>query len=295
MNSKEYCHQAAGACIIRHHLEHPMDDSFHEYQVQVCPNCGADAEGKYCSSCGQKRIDKHEFAVRHFFGHLLHEITHLESNKILRTASALVAKPGLLTREYLAGRKGQYINPIRIYLTVSAIYFLFAWGTLLTAGGGGAEDMQSRPFVAKLAKSKGLEPSVFAVKVQEKAGKYSGMLRFTSVLISGLFLMLLFRGTGKFYVEHLIFSLHFYAFDFLAKCVVAVFYLSSGVTGHASYLGVRGGYYLIAFAYLLFAIRRVYSPAWPAAVFKAAAQFLFEVILFIALNLAGFFIALLLA
>lgn len=120
----------------------------------TCPNCGATVDGKFCSSCGQKRIDKHEFAVKHFFGHLVHEITHLDGNKITKTFVALIAKPGLLTCEYLAGRKGQYLTPIRIYLTVSALYFLFAWGALANAGGGSVEENQNRPFWLNLPAAK---------------------------------------------------------------------------------------------------------------------------------------------
>jgi hypothetical protein len=273
-------------CIIS-----TMHDSLPEYREEECPNCGASFSGNYCPSCGQKRIDAHDLTVRHFLGHLVHEITHLDSNKIFRTVQGLIAKPGLLTKEYLSGRKGRYINPIRIYLTVSAIYFLFAWGALLNAGGGGTAEMQSRPFFIHLAAKKNVEPSVLAVKVQEKAGKYSAILRFASVLLSGLFLMALFWRMGKFYVEHLIFSLHFYAFDFLLKCVVAAFYLTSDFTGHLTYLVIRGSYYAFAFLYLLFAIRRVYAQAWTATTLKASAQFLFEVALFIALNVAGFMIA----
>jgi hypothetical protein len=253
----------------------------------ICPNCEAITDTKFCPSCGQKRIDSHDLSVRHFFGHLLHEITHLDSNKILNSFTALVAKPGLLTHEYLAGRKGRYINPIRIYLTVSALYFLFAWGALATAGGGGAEDMQRRPFFVKLAEQKGVDPSALAVKVQEKTGKYSAVLRFGSVLLSGLFLMLLYRASGKYYVEHLVFSLHFYSFDFLVKCVVALFYLGSDYVGHTTYMASRVGYYFAAFAYLVFALHRVYSQTWPKTLLKAAAQFLFEVLLFIAINIAG--------
>ena len=260
--------------------------------TRTCPNCGSASPDKYCPGCGQRRIDKHEFALRHFFSHLVHEITHLDSNKILKTARALIMRPGLLTKEYLAGRKGQYINPIRIYLTVSAIYFLFAWGALATAGGGGVQDMQTRPFFVQMAERKGVEPAVLALKVQDKAGKYSAVLRFASVLLSGLFLMLLYRGTGRYYVEHLIFSLHFYAFDFLTKCVVAIFYLTSDYTGHVTYMVSRTGYYLIAFVYVLFALRRVYCQSWPRTLAKALAQFLFEVLLFIAINIVGFVIAL---
>lgn len=259
--------------------------------VDACPNCGAQVDGKYCASCGQKRIDKHEFAVRHFFGHLVHEITHLDGNKITKTFVALIAKPGLLTREYLAGRKGAYLNPIRIYLTVSALYFLFAWGALATAGGGSVEENQNRPFMIELARRKGVEPAVLAVKVQEKAGKYSAVFRFASVLLSGLFLMLLYRGTGKYYVEHLIFSLHYYAFDFLAKSAIAVLYLTESYTGHTTFLASRVVYYIAAFVYLLFALNRVYDQPWPRTALKATAQFAFEVVLFIAVNVAGFILA----
>lgn len=258
----------------------------------ICPNCGSAFDSRYCPDCGQKRIDKHEFAVRHFFGHLLHEITHLDSNKILRTFGHLLAKPGLLTREYLAGRKGIYLNPIRIYLTVSALYFVFAWGTLATAGGGGVEQNETRPYMAEVARRKGEDPHTLAVKIQEKAGKYAGFARFASVLVSGLFLMLLYRSQGRYYVEHLIFSLHFYAFDFLAKCVVAVAYLTAG---HSVFMVTRIIYYVAAFVYLLCAMKLVYAESWARTGLKSAAQFVFEVALFFLVNIIGFILAVLLA
>lgn len=261
----------------------------------ICANCDAAFDGKYCSSCGQKRIDKHEFAVRHFFGHLVHEITHLDSNKILRTFADLIARPGLLTKEYLAGRKGRYINPIRVYLTVSALYFLFAWGALANAGGGSVEENQNRPYMQDLARRKRVDVSVLAVKIQDKAGKYAAVFRFASVLVSGLFLMLLFRRGGRYYVEHLIFSLYFYAFDFLAKCVVAVFYLTSNYTGHVTFVAMRSLYYVGAFVYLLFAIKRVYEQSWTTTTVKTVLQFAFEVSLFIAINILGYVLAVLLA
>lgn len=269
-----------------------MDDAREAHtESSECPNCGAAFDTKYCPDCGQKRIDKHEFAVRHFFGHLLHEITHLDSNKIARTFIDLVSKPGSLTKAYLSGQKGKYINPIRVYLTVSAVYFFFAWGALATAGGGSVEENQNRPFMIELAKRKGIEPSVLAPKVQEKAGKYSAVFRFASVLLSGLFLMLLYRGTGKYYVENLIFSLHFYAFDFLAKSVVALFYLAEAYIGHTAFLAARVIYYATAFFYLLFALRRVYTQSWRTTSVKAVVLFIFEVVLFIAINAAGFILA----
>ena len=260
-------------------------------KTDLCPNCDDLMSGRFCEHCGQKRIDQHEFALRHFFGHLLHEITHLDSNKILRTFAHLVAKPGLVTREYLAGRKGRYINPIRVYLTVSALYFLFAWGALSSAGGGGVEATASRPNFIAVARRKGVDPSVLAVKAHEKAGKYSAFLRFASVLLSGLFLTVLYYRTGRYYVEHLVFSLYFYSFDFLAKCVVAVFYLTSDHTGSFLYVASRTLYYVAAFTYLFFALLRVYSEHWQRTLIKAGVLFALEILLFISINIAGFMLA----
>jgi hypothetical protein len=261
----------------------------------ACPNCGGFLTGKYCGDCGQKRIDHHEFALHHFAGHLIHEITHLDSNKILKTFSHLIGKPGLLAREYLAGRKGKYINPIRVYLTVSAVYFLFAWGALSSAGGGGVEATAARPNFIELARQKGVDPSVLAVKTHEKAGKYSAFLRFASVLVSGLFLTLLYFRSGRYYVEHLIFSLYFYSFDFLAKCVVAVFYLMSDYTGTYLYVGARSLYYVVTFVYLFFALLRVYSESVSRTLIKTGILFGLEVVLFILINILGFMLAVYLA
>lgn len=258
---------------------------------QSCPNCDAAMTGTYCGSCGQKRIDHNEFALRHFFGHLVHEITHLDSNKIFRTLAHLLLRPGLLAREYLNGRKGKYINPIRVYLTVSAIYFLFAWGALSNAGGGGVQDTASRSAFVAIAKRKNVDPLVLAEKTQEKTAKISAFLRFASVLVSGLFLSLFYFRTGKYYVEHLVFSLYFYSFDFLAKCIVAVFYLTSAYTGTQLFVGIRILFYVVLFIYLLFALRRVYSEPWTKTILKSLALFVLEVGLFIAVNILGSVIA----
>lgn len=258
--------------------------------TDVCPNCDRMMDGEFCSGCGQKRVDHHEFAIGHFFSHLLHEFTHLDSNKIFRTLAHLITKPGLLAREYLDGRKGRYINPIRVYLTVSALYFLFAWGALGSAGGGGVENTARRPNFIAIANRKGVDPHVLAEKAHEKAGKYSAILRFASVLVSGLFLTILYYRSGKYYVEHLIFSLYFYSFDFLCKCVVALFYLTEDYTGSYAFIAARTLYYITAFVYLFLALLRVYDQPWPTTLIKSVALFVLEVSLFVAVNIAGFFL-----
>jgi hypothetical protein len=260
-------------------------------QPILCANCGAEMAGDYCHRCGQKKVDRHDFSVKHFFGHLIHEVTHLDGNKIIKTLVALLFRPGLLTAEYLAGRKGTYLNPIRIYLTFSALYFLFAWGTLANIRAGGVERTARSPATIAMARKKGMEPRALADKVYQKTEKYSAVVRFVSVLISGLFLSLLYLGTKRYYVEHLIFSLHYYSFDFFCKTIFALLFIVSRTLGHQFPVMVLNLFYPVAFVYLVLALRRVYRQGWPITVTKSLVLFVCETLLFIGVNIAGFVIA----
>lgn len=260
-------------------------------QTEHCPNCDAPLPGEYCQKCGQKRIHSRDFAVTHFFGHAVHEFTHLDSNKALSTLKALLFRPGLLTHEYLAGRKGRHVQPLRIYLTFSALYFLFAWGALSDIRGGGVESLTRNRIVVSMAQRKGVEPGALAEKIQQKAEKYSAALRFGSVLVSGIFLSLLYFRRKKYYVEHLIFSLHFYSFDFFCKSMFALLFIAVAAMGMNLPTFVLNLFYPIALMYLLFAVRRVYKQNWPKTVAKTLILFVCETALFIAVNMAGFIIA----
>ena len=260
-------------------------------QSALCLNCGAYLAGEYCHNCGQKKVHRHELGVKHFLGHVIHEFTHLDSNKILKTLSALLFRPGLLASDYLAGRKGNYINPIRLYLTFSAIYFLFAWGTLSDIRGGTVERTARNPGTIAMARQKGLEPHVLADKIHKKAEKYAAVLRFVSVLISGLFLMLLYIGTKRYYVEHLIFSLTYYSFDFFCKSVFALLFILAAAVGVSLPAMILNFFYPVAFIYMAFSLRRVYQQSWTATILKSLVLFACETALFIAVAIAGYIIA----
>ena len=260
-----------------------------------CLNCGDELIGKYCSACGQKKVDRRDLSVRRFFGHVFNELTDLQSNKILRTFGALLFKPGLLTSEYLAGKKGFHIGPVRLYLTFSAIYFLFAWGALSDIRGGGAQRMARSRVVVEMARQKGVEPQIFADRIHQRAERIAAVLRFASVLVSGLFLALLYFRFRKYYVEHLIFSFHYYSFDFFCKSIFALLFIVASAAGARLPAFVLNLFYPVALIYMLFALRRVYRQSWPWTLLKSLILYVCETALFIAVNIAGFMIAFALA
>lgn len=90
-----------------------------------CLNCGHEVPERYCSHCGQENTQPHET-----FGHLVHhfaaDVVHYDS-KFHTSIQYLLFRPGRLTKEYLAGKRVSYINPIRLYIFVSFIFFFTAF------------------------------------------------------------------------------------------------------------------------------------------------------------------------
>ncbi|HEX4372462.1 MAG TPA: DUF3667 domain-containing protein [Puia sp.] len=97
--------------------------SAHHYRKEKkCLNCGADVPDKFCSHCGQANTESKE-SFLHLVADFFSDITHYDS-KVFITLRDLIFKPGFLTKEYNAGRRVTYLNPIRLYVFISAVFFL---------------------------------------------------------------------------------------------------------------------------------------------------------------------------
>lgn len=87
-----------------------------------CANCSEPLLGPYCAICGQPR-DTHRRSVGHLAHDLVKDVASFDS-RILRTAQALVLKPGELPQAFREGRTQRYVPPVRLYLFVSLLFFL---------------------------------------------------------------------------------------------------------------------------------------------------------------------------
>ena len=86
-----------------------------------CLNCGTAVQANFCSHCGQDTAAHMPSAIEFLHEFVGHYVA-LE-NKLLQTLSLLLFKPGRLTRDYLEGKRVRYVLPLRLYLTLSVIFF----------------------------------------------------------------------------------------------------------------------------------------------------------------------------
>ena len=92
-----------------------------------CLNCGATVYGRYCHVCGQENIEPKE-SIWHLITHFFNDFTHFDG-KFFSTLKDLLFKPGFLSKEYMRGKRASYLNPVRMYIFTSFIFFLIFFST----------------------------------------------------------------------------------------------------------------------------------------------------------------------
>ena len=90
-------------------------------ELTKCENCGAQLQGHWCGQCGQAAVD-YRRSFRHVAGDVLESFLNWDS-KFFTTIALLIVKPWRLTNEFLAGKRVCYVNPLRLYLLASILFF----------------------------------------------------------------------------------------------------------------------------------------------------------------------------
>ena len=93
-----------------------------ERKNKGCLNCNAIVTDKYCSICGQENIEPQE-SIWHLILHFFKDLTHFDG-KFFSSVKYVVTKPGLLSAEYIRGRRKSYLDPARFYVFTSFVFFL---------------------------------------------------------------------------------------------------------------------------------------------------------------------------
>ena len=93
-----------------------------ERKEKNCLNCEVPVQGRYCHVCGQENTATRQGVVS-LVKHFIFDIFHFDG-KFFDTLKYLLFKPGFVPKEYMEGKRINYLDPIRMYLFTSALFFL---------------------------------------------------------------------------------------------------------------------------------------------------------------------------
>ncbi|MBI2430340.1 MAG: DUF3667 domain-containing protein, partial [Ignavibacteriales bacterium] len=236
--------------------------------------------------------------------------------RLMRTIRFLLLKPGLLTLEYLSGKRKQYISPFKLYFAISFLFFFLIAlddsDTKYVAGRnsnqGDTKDITDSKdtiyaFVdgkqsnlrftlvdsAKSEKVFGHEVAVGLKRLKEnpqlffdKLKEYRPKIIFLLLPVFALLLKLLYVRSKILYIRHLVFAFYIHSFVFfILLCMnlldlTGIKFLSSASTLLLLFLPAN----------LYFGLQRVYGQTWMKTFIKFSlltaaygASFLFAFIL----------------
>lgn len=251
-----------------------------------CPNCDTVLTGHFCSNCGQEAI-LHHASVAEFLHEFIGHYVALEG-KLWGTVMRLLFRPGVLTLEYIRGRRVRFVQPLRLYLTLSLLFFalLKFSGTFSPSMTEGNEAAQKQAIeqtaVASQAQSKAGEDNRIDIDGNEKLKSYldgwptarhqldafdqlSGSEKikvfqngfyhyapyaiFALMPVFALLLKVLYLGSGRRFGDHLLFALHTNAFAYFIFIVMLL--VPWGLVHFVLWCWLLG--------YLPWAMRRVYN------------------------------------
>jgi hypothetical protein len=266
----------------------------------TCASCGHPLNGRYCSSCGEERLDPSKLTLWHFLTRTLPEEIFDLDGKIWRTLRSLLFHPGFLAVEYAAGRRRAYLKPLRVLLTAIVVYALSTPSGLnfTVSLGRGFENVRLSVVPVPVPRTRSVGASLDQIDrlgilrpmFERKLGSpesatddvrdrfndtLSGLataLSFTTVLLLGLALFVCFGRRRPLFVEHAVFSMHFYSFVLLTSPLYLIgLSLGRRAESFAVFAAFMLSVSLWQFGYLAVGIRRFYLPgsrkllAWPAA------------------------------
>ena len=226
--------------------------------------------GRFCPECGQENVDSHENFF-HLVGHYMADFFHFES-KIPRSVIPLLTKPGFLTKEYWQGRRIRYIHPLRLFLFVSVLF-------VASAAFYHHHFRKSERTVVIIAGKQTAEKHIYAERVKKDIEELQGLVlvgtdRFFNDLKYISFFMLpiyafvfqaLYRRQKRFYIDHLVYTLHLQSFGY---AVVAVAMLIPFLSRHSIPI-VQSGTVLLLLVYMAQSLRYLYGQSWRKTIVKS--------------------------
>lgn len=225
--------------------------------------------GAYCAACGQSAHSP-VVSVRAFASHWLDEVVGFDS-RLVRSVGALLFRPGLLTREYLDGRRVRYTQPVPLYLIAATAFFLiasyhpFVW--IDTERQRVVGELPGMVVGSKVVQDRLMELppdrlayDLFAERFASAISGFLPVFLIGSVILFSFVVYATNRKSESRYLPHVIFALHWTAFFLLLAAIARLFPRAWQMENVAM---------LPAIIYLVLALRNVYAQGVVRSVAKA--------------------------
>ena len=276
-------------------------------------NCGSPWVAAFCAGCGQKTPASDDYSARTWVRTVFGYLTNYDG-RLLRTVRKLFLVPGQLTRDHFEGRRAHHLDPLRIFVLANVLAWLIVPHTSMY--GFSLEAARRHVMFPGLwqrllelrAQLAGVSVEALSQRIDTIASSENSVAVLCMVPLLAIGLLALLAGRGYRFMQHVVFTAHFYCVQLGVVLLYLGFLLRPlyrGLTAHPSLAGIaarlvdpRTQHFFVApvlIGYLYSALRRAYrltagESAWRAILFGlwacCVARAFFDVAFAIVLSLA---------
>ena len=243
----------------------------------TCQNCGNNLKGNFCSSCGEKKLSKHDLSIKHFFLEGVESFFHLD-NKFFRTLKVLLVKPGKLSVDFVEGRRVRFMKPIQLFLLLNILLFLspgnpFSLPLYNYMNYGPFTNYNTKETVAKKLNENQVTLENITIQFNQSMHTASKSFLFLYIPFYAILFFIFFWYKKKNFTEHLVFASHFISFYLLFYIlnlflIIKPFYYFTGNNYSETYDIIHGIFITICIiVFLFFATKRFYNASNVMAIF----------------------------
>jgi hypothetical protein len=255
-----------------------------------CLNCGTEVTGKFCAQCGQENIETRE-SFFHLAFHVIGDFFHFDS-KFFRSFIPLFTRPGFLTKEYWTGKRQHYIHPLRLFFFITIVMVIIANAYYRKYE---QQILKERVVITSDSISPGTEEDKQETDrktkkiingVQKTFSEVSAYLKYISFLLLPIYALgfkLLYRRSKRFYIDHLVYTLHLQSFAYIVASILLLSAIFISPAIRVWWPLALNGFTVL---YMLASLRFLYEQSWIKTILKsvlAMGYIFFITVMFISL------------
>lgn len=192
--------------------------------THVCKSCGNTFKGIYCNQCGEKIIEHKDRSFRKLLDRIFLALTFSDS-KFAKSIWLTISRPGLLTLEFIEGRRVKYLSPISLFFLLNLVYFLFPIIQLFNASLRTQLNSIHGKYAASTIASKMMALGIkdirsFELVYDQKTAGLAKMLVIVFAIIVSLPLNLIYRSRKRYFTDHLDLSFELVCFNLFVNAIV---------------------------------------------------------------------------
>lgn len=197
--------------------------------------------------------------------------------RIVKTLRLLVSRPGRLEVEHMTGRRKPYLSPAALFIVMNVLFFfiqpLVNINTFIASLEGQTNWYPYSPWVAGLVEEKivqiGMSREAYEASFDAASENYARSLIFMQVPLLAIALSLVHIAKRRYFVEHLVYATHFYAFMLLLNIVAGFGVYTYFRLGLGNEFNLELTFSVLIWLYLFFSTREAYADGWIGSAIKA--------------------------